>query len=123
MMSRNVWWQRKYAESSLPRREPCRSTTIYRSENLFSYRLRAFSYDRASEIHFAYRLTYRIQQYTVYHPLARFLRSVMADYSFGGSDEENAELKKLNAEVVCLSQRLISNFSALLIQHTARGAR
>ncbi len=29
----------------------------------------------------------------------------MADYSFGGSDEENAELKKLNAEVVCLSQR------------------
>ena len=24
----------------------------------------------------------------------------MADYSFGGSDEENAELKKLNAEVV-----------------------
>ena len=31
----------------------------------------------------------------------------MADYSFGGSDEENAELKKLNAEVVWLSQRLI----------------
>ena len=28
----------------------------------------------------------------------------MADYSFGGSDEENAELKKLNAEVVCLFQ-------------------
>ena len=25
----------------------------------------------------------------------------MADYSFGGSDEENAELKKLNADVVC----------------------
>ena len=25
----------------------------------------------------------------------------MGDYSFGGSDEENAELKKLNAEVVC----------------------
>ena len=24
----------------------------------------------------------------------------MADYSFGTSDEENAELKKLNAEVV-----------------------
>ena len=24
----------------------------------------------------------------------------MADYNFGGSDEENAELKKLNAEVV-----------------------
>lgn len=24
----------------------------------------------------------------------------MADYSFGGTDEENAELKKLNAEVV-----------------------
>lgn len=27
--------------------------------------------------------------------------STMADYSFGGTDEENAELKKLNAEVVC----------------------
>ena len=26
--------------------------------------------------------------------------SVMADYSFGGTEEENAELKKLNAEVV-----------------------
>ena len=24
----------------------------------------------------------------------------MGDYSFGGTDEENAELKKLNAEVV-----------------------
>lgn len=24
----------------------------------------------------------------------------MADYSFGGSEEENAELRKLNAEVV-----------------------
>ena len=24
----------------------------------------------------------------------------MADYSYGGSDEENAELKKLNTEVV-----------------------
>lgn len=29
----------------------------------------------------------------------------MADYSFGGSDEENAELKKLNAEVVRLLQQ------------------
>ena len=28
----------------------------------------------------------------------------MADYSFGGTDEENAELKKLNAEVVCISK-------------------
>lgn len=27
----------------------------------------------------------------------------MADYSYGGADEENAELKKLNAEVVRLS--------------------
>ena len=26
----------------------------------------------------------------------------MADYSFGGTDEENAELKKLNGEVVWL---------------------
>lgn len=31
----------------------------------------------------------------------------MADLSFGGSDEENAELKKLHAEVVC-STRLLS---------------
>ncbi len=30
----------------------------------------------------------------------------MADYSFGGTDEENAELKKLNAEVVRTSERL-----------------
>lgn len=30
----------------------------------------------------------------------------MADYSFGGSDEENAELKKLNAEVVRLLQQI-----------------
>ncbi len=30
----------------------------------------------------------------------------MADYSFGGTDEENAELKKLNAEVVCLNMHL-----------------
>lgn len=28
----------------------------------------------------------------------------MADYSFGGSDEENAELKKLNVEVVGLAR-------------------
>ena len=34
------------------------------------------------------------------------LLSTMADYSFGGTDEENAELKKLNVEVVCLSIRL-----------------
>jgi hypothetical protein len=26
----------------------------------------------------------------------------MADYAFGGNDDETAELKKLNAEVVCL---------------------
>ena len=31
----------------------------------------------------------------------------MADYNFGGSDEENAELKKLNAEVVCFQQLAI----------------
>jgi hypothetical protein len=29
----------------------------------------------------------------------------MADYSFGGTEEENAELKKLSAEVVGLLQR------------------
>ena len=31
------------------------------------------------------------------------LDNQMADYSFGGTDEENAELKKLNAEVVSKS--------------------
>ena len=35
----------------------------------------------------------------------------MADYSFGGSDEENAELKKLNTEVVSLHQE---SFASLL---------
>lgn len=35
----------------------------------------------------------------------------MADYSFGGSDEENAELKKLNAEVVRFLQ---ASFAPLL---------
>jgi len=30
----------------------------------------------------------------------------MAEYSFGGTDEENAELKKLNAEVVRLQHLL-----------------
>ena len=29
----------------------------------------------------------------------------MADYGFGGSDEENAELKKLNTEVVRILKR------------------
>ena len=37
----------------------------------------------------------------------------MADYSFGGSDEENAELKKLNTEVV----RLDSN-GIIMLQST-----
>ena len=32
----------------------------------------------------------------------------MADYQFGGTDEENAELKKLNAEVVCLTDALVT---------------
>ena len=36
--------------------------------------------------------------------LLLILNGTMADYSFGGSDEENAELKKLNAEVVSPSQ-------------------
>ena len=46
----------------------------------------------------------------------------MADYSFGGSDEENAELKKLNAEVVCRSARVIHISSrAWLTHHIARG--
>lgn len=33
----------------------------------------------------------------------------MADYSFGGTDEENAELKKLNAEVVSLYHLIFSS--------------
>ena len=32
----------------------------------------------------------------------------MADYSFGGTDEENAELKKLNAEVVWFPQASVA---------------
>ena len=32
----------------------------------------------------------------------------MADYQFGGTDEENAELKKLNAEVVCLTYAFVT---------------
>lgn len=39
----------------------------------------------------------------------------MADYSFGGTDEENAELKKLNTEVVCLMLR--SCPARLMIAH------
>jgi hypothetical protein len=33
--------------------------------------------------------------------------SAMADYTFGGTDEENTELKKLNAEVVSLHMSFI----------------
>lgn len=32
----------------------------------------------------------------------------MADYTFGGTDEENAELKKLNAEVVSFSLNILT---------------
>ena len=32
----------------------------------------------------------------------------MADYSFGGTDEENAELRKLNAEVVRITSAYIA---------------
>ena len=39
----------------------------------------------------------------------------MADYSFGGTDEENAELKKLNTEVVCLMLR--TSPARLMIAH------
>lgn len=38
----------------------------------------------------------------------------MADFSFGGTDEENAELKKLNAEVVCPLAPLLSLGDELL---------
>jgi hypothetical protein len=31
----------------------------------------------------------------------------MADYTFGGTDEENTELKKLNAEVVSLHMSFV----------------
>lgn len=34
----------------------------------------------------------------------------MADYTFGGTEEENAELKKLNTEVVSFFQRISPNF-------------
>ena len=37
----------------------------------------------------------------------------MADYTFGGTDEENAELKKLNAEVVRISYGLRSTLNTL----------
>lgn len=32
----------------------------------------------------------------------------MADYHFGGSEEENAELRKLEAELVGIPTRLVS---------------
>lgn len=32
----------------------------------------------------------------------------MADYHFGGSEEENAELRKLETELVGISTRLVS---------------
>ena len=40
----------------------------------------------------------------------------MADYTFGGTDEENAELKKLNTEVV--SFRRISVQSGSVVSNT-----
>lgn len=40
----------------------------------------------------------------------------MADYSFGGTDEENAELKKLNAEVVRLTLYLLPRFELTPLQ-------
>ena len=40
----------------------------------------------------------------------------MADYSFGGTDEENAELKKLNAEVVRWSSSSLSHKLLTLLQ-------
>lgn len=47
----------------------------------------------------------------------------MADYSFGGTDEENAELKKLNAEVVSSPQGAVPLDSQAFINiSTARGA-
>ena len=48
----------------------------------------------------------------------------MADYSFGGSDEENAELKKLEAEVVGRSYKMVritvANKSCCLIRRTTQ---
>ena len=41
------------------------------------------------------------------------ITGTMADYSFGGSDEENAELKKLNAEVVRFLQGSLAALSDL----------
>lgn len=46
----------------------------------------------------------------------------MAEYVFGGTDEENAELKKLNAEVVCdLCAGIASHANAFFF--LARGYR
>jgi hypothetical protein len=44
----------------------------------------------------------------------------MADYSFGGTEEENAELKKLNAEVVCVAH---SQFENKLISYSPKSLR
>lgn len=40
----------------------------------------------------------RFRPLSLIHPQ---IPAAMAEYVFGGTDEENAELKKLNAEVVC----------------------
>ena len=40
----------------------------------------------------------------------------MADYSFGGTDEENAELKKLNAEVVWFPPCVLPRISLTTLQ-------
>lgn len=46
----------------------------------------------------------------------------MGDYGFGGTDEENAELKKLNAEVVRLDTRGVGWADTLLLTRgPARG--
>ena len=39
----------------------------------------------------------------------------MADYSFGGTDEENAELKKLHDEVVSIATSLLPGLPSLMI--------
>ena len=48
----------------------------------------------------------------------------MADYSFGGTDEENAELKKLNSEVVSSSKLPDVWYEPLILCYSsARGPR
>lgn len=45
----------------------------------------------------------------------------MSDFNYGGSDEESAEIKKLNAEVVSYTQDATSTFTLADLIAPARG--